>query len=223
METFSIMLTVIAKFCSLISQGKEEVSSTISTQMFSMNRLWERGNKEKGRKILSGKLKGENGFYESIRKLLTRKWLTTHSYILHILGIECLYTDTLRHKPNQLWIKRFLAAFATYFPCITKVSPQTLPLNSARRAQGTQKAEQFWHYCTGEVAPIPLAWAWLCLSPCQGQQKETCSGKGGPGTTRELLPYPWLTTEKIPPLGRRNAKPFVLKEVPLHHSSQGLF
>lgn len=69
MEIFSIMLTVIAKFCSLISQGKEEVSST----MFSMNRLWERGNKEKGRKILSGKLKGENGFYESIRKLLTRK------------------------------------------------------------------------------------------------------------------------------------------------------
>lgn len=35
METFSIVLIVIAKFCSTISWRKGEISSTASTQIFS--------------------------------------------------------------------------------------------------------------------------------------------------------------------------------------------
>lgn len=57
-----------------------------------------RGEIKKKKEKLSGQLNGKISFYESIRRLLTRS--ATHSYILHIGGLECLHTCTLRHKPN---------------------------------------------------------------------------------------------------------------------------
>jgi len=62
-----------------------------------MNMGGEKKEKEERKKILPGQLKVENGFYVSVRT-----HSATHSYVLHILYVECLCIHTHTETQTQL-------------------------------------------------------------------------------------------------------------------------
>lgn len=141
MEAFSIVLVVIAMFYFLISQGKEEVSSTISIQISSAwinyRREGKKGKRKKGKNNITRAAEGGKWplcVCKNRRNILNS---ATHSCILCTLYTEHLYIHTPGHKPNLQLNKSFLAGFALYLICNTKFLHQTPSLPSTRSSKGT--------------------------------------------------------------------------------------